>query len=89
MRTGLGNRKHLRVLGGRDEHEQTSTTWEASQTNTIKMPVPPHTCMNITRMEGVYGTPALHHRGSQLPCVPETSRIGLMKTSRKGCIHMK
>ena len=70
MRTGLGNRKHLRVLGGRDEHEQTSTTWEASQTNTsttweasqtntIKMPVPPHTCMTITRMEGVYGTPAL------------------------------
>ena len=59
MRTGLGNRKRLRVLGGRDEHEQTSTTWEASQTNTIKMPVPPHTCMNITRMEGVYGTPAL------------------------------
>ena len=24
-----------------------------------KMPVPPHTCMTITRMEGVYGAPAL------------------------------
>ena len=34
----------------------TSSTWEKSQTTTIKMPVPPGKCMVIRRM---YGTPYL------------------------------
>ena len=37
----------------------TSSTWEKSKTTTIRMLVPPMTCMTITKLTGVYGTPFL------------------------------
>ena len=36
-----------------------ASTWEQSKTTTIKMTVPPMTCMTITKLTGVYGTPFL------------------------------
>ena len=36
-----------------------ASTWAESKTTTIKMPVPPMTCMTITKLTGMYGTPFL------------------------------